>query len=91
MFMGRVLFMFLGRCGERKGRLLFVNKKKQKNFVMLGSGQYQRQRPCPPGLFQRCHAPPEPSAPPPSVVKSFCAAFFKKRPLSKALTEGGVS
>jgi hypothetical protein len=30
-----------------KGGLLFVNKKKQKNFVNLGRGRCRRQRPRP--------------------------------------------
>jgi hypothetical protein len=32
---------------QRQGRLLFVNKKQQKNFVMLGHGRCQRQCPWP--------------------------------------------
>jgi hypothetical protein len=48
---------------KAKGRLLFVNKKKQKNFVNAGQWALSRTRPLP------------------SINKSFCAAFFKKRPL----------
>jgi hypothetical protein len=46
---------------RRKGRLLFVNKKKQKNFMNLGRAGFTATGPDP---------------------KNFCAAFFKKRPLT---------
>jgi hypothetical protein len=34
---------------QGRGSLLFVNKKKQKNFFMLGHGRYRRHSPRPSG------------------------------------------
>jgi hypothetical protein len=71
-----------------------VNKKKQKNFIMLGQGRWRRHSPWPgitkvfAPLFSKSgyflFMPPHAG----TVAgiarhnKSFCAAFFKKRLLS---------
>jgi hypothetical protein len=52
------------QIGQGKERLLFVNKKKQKNFIDFGLWALSAKQ------NQAQHS------------KSFCAAFFKKRPLS---------
>jgi hypothetical protein len=48
----------------KEKRLLFVNKKKQINFIYAGPWALS------------------PTTPMAQHSKSFCAAFFKKRPLS---------
>jgi hypothetical protein len=62
-----------------KGRLLFVNKKKQKNFVNAGPWALSPTQPMPSGAIPTVLRTAGTFSPSARHKRSFCAAFFKKR------------